>query len=146
MIGDADNLMITYEQLFEKDPIQAWNDRVDEHKDERNITQSAIIEHFKLRDAREWALKTIVPFSQELSEFDAVNSQLYEILGELTLFPNSAEKMNLLPTGTQLRYRDYALAAEDVWFIKDNIGDPYLQANPEQDPLTKRRDDFYKKF
>ncbi len=85
--GDGDNLIQTVEQIGRRNPIDAWNARVEHEKKDNNPVQKALIEYTKLADARDWALRTIVPFHQELSEFQFEEEQIRTSLRELSNSP-----------------------------------------------------------
>lgn len=135
--GDSSHLLQAGEQLV-RDPLTAWNERVDDQKIPGNATQEAILDHSHLVHPREWELRTIVPFRQELMEYDLAESQLRSILETLPLSPTDTKTQTILSDTDKLRYREYALAGSDIWHTRDDLGWKILQKDPhEMSPQDK---------
>lgn len=138
--GKSGHIVRAGEQLV-RDPLTAWNKRVDEQKIPGNATQEAILNHSRIAHAQEWELRTIVSFRQELDEYELAESQLRSILQTLPISPTSTETQMILSGSDKLRYREYALAGSDIWHTRDDIGWKILQRDPHgmsaQDKLLR---------
>ncbi|MFA6080607.1 MAG: hypothetical protein WC753_03985 [Candidatus Gracilibacteria bacterium] len=123
--GDGDNLKQVGEQVVQRDPIDAWNARVDGAKGnilKENELQQKIIDYYKLENKQDWALRSIVPFTSELTQLDVLHAQLCGTLTQLTIDPHSQTTLAQRAEIEKLRYREYALAGEDVWYKRGDIG------------------------
>jgi hypothetical protein len=122
--GDGDNLKQVGEQVVQRDPIDAWNARVDGAKGnilKENELQQKIIDYYKLENKQDWALRSIVPFTSELTQLDVLHAQLCGTLTQLTIDPHSQTTLAQRAEIEKLRYREYALAGEDVWYKRGDI-------------------------
>jgi len=123
--NDGANLMQTGEQIVGRNPIDAWNARVEKAKGsiiKENELQQKILDYSKLENWEDWVLRTIMPFSVELSQFDLAETQVKEMLQKLTNSPQSNEPIVSKQDIDKLRYREYALAGDDVWNTRDGLG------------------------
>lgn len=129
--GDGDNLVQTGEQIVGRDPIDAWNARVESAKNgvltQENNLQKNILDFSKLKDREDWALRSVIPLSIDLSHFDIANAQLQEMLPKLTVSPTATEFVSSSKDIESLRYREYALSGDDIWNTRDGLGNNLLQ-------------------